>query len=192
MLTKLIKTFTKYPLNHASISFSRELDTVYSFGRKRENNPFIGGFVKESLEGELFQKANCAIYSCSVTKFEYEQMLLAIRQIENRQHSYKYNFLGLFGVLFNKRIDREHAFFCSEFVATILNNGGISIMSKHPSLVKPNDLASCKKFDLLYEGSLQSYLAEQGYLRKGKPVKRRNQIFTIGSMFLEKAKSLAG
>lgn len=161
LLTKMIRRFTKYPLNHASISFTKELDKTYSFGRKRVNNPFVGGFVKEDMNGKLFSKAKCAVYKCSVSELEYKQMLNVVRQIEVEKHEYKYNFIGLFGVLLNKKINRKKAFFCSEFVATILHSGGIMISSKNPSLVKPDDLANCGKLSLIYEGELQTYLSPQ-------------------------------
>ncbi|MGJ7912524.1 hypothetical protein [Neobacillus sp. LXY-1] len=161
LFTKMIKRFTKHPLNHASISFSKELvDETYSFGRKRANNPFIGGFIRENMNGELFQSATCAIYSCSVSEREYKQMRKLVQQFEKQQQDYKYNLIGLFGVLLNKKMNRKRAFFCSEFVATVLNRGGIDIKGKHPSLVKPNDLGDCENFRLLYKGQLISYLLQ--------------------------------
>ncbi|WP_449538923.1 hypothetical protein [Ferdinandcohnia sp. Marseille-Q9671] len=162
LFTKIIKKFTKQPLNHASISFTKDLETTYSFGRKRANNPFIGGFVKENMNGELFQSATCAIYSLSVSDSEYKKMREFVQYFEKHKCDYKYNFIGLFGVLVNKKIIRKKAFFCSEFVATILNRGGINITCKHPSLVKPIDLVDCKDLVLLYEGTLHSFLLQHG------------------------------
>lgn len=157
--TKMIKMFTKYPLNHASISFNRNLETTYSFGRKRPNNPFFGGMVKENLQGELFQQANCAIYKCSVSNQVYYQMLHLVKRMEQNKNMYKYNFLGLFGVLSNKEWNRKNAFFCSEFVATILSNGGISVNNKPACLVSPKDFTECKDLVLMYEGKLSTYLS---------------------------------
>lgn len=166
LLTKMIKQVTKQPLNHASIAFTKELDTAVSFGRKSVNNPFIGGFVKEDMKGKLFAVATCAIYSCTVSEFEYEQMKQVVQQIEQQQQNYKYNFIGLFGVLLNKRIDRKRAFFCSEFVSTILNIGGISIKNKPACLVKPGDFMDCKDFRLVYQGQLSSYLSQHDNSRE--------------------------
>jgi hypothetical protein len=160
LLTKTIKQVTKQPLNHASIAFTKELDTAVSFGRKSVNNPFIGGFVREDMKGKLFSEATCAIYSCSVSEFEYKQMQRFVHQIEQRQHNYKYNFIGLFGVLLNKKINRKRAFFCSEFVTTVLNSGGISIKNKPACLVKPGDFMDCCDFRLVYQGPLSSYIAQ--------------------------------
>jgi hypothetical protein len=162
LFTKLIKVFTRRPLNHASISFSRELDNTYSFGRKRPHNPFVGGFVKENLRGELFKRAVCAIYSFSVSECEYKKMLHFVQQVEDQQRYYKYNFLGLLGVLFRRKWNRKNAFFCSEFVASVLSNAGMTIKNKPACFVKPNDLTDCTEFKLIYAGDLRSYLLEQG------------------------------
>ncbi|MDQ0155802.1 hypothetical protein [Robertmurraya andreesenii] len=193
LFTKLIKKFTKQPLNHASISFTKELDTTYSFGRKRANNPFNGGFVKEDMNGKLFQRATCAIYSCSVSEIEYRQMKMVVEQFERHKHSYKYNFIGLFGVLLNKKIPRKRAFFCSEFVATILSNGGIDIKGKHPSVIKPNDLGDCEDFRLLYKGQLQPYLSQYCYHSAQEithNTKEKRQICSLNSIFLKQTKTI--
>ncbi|MGX6444519.1 hypothetical protein ACWM35_15025 [Neobacillus sp. K501] len=166
LLTKMIKQVTKQPLNHASIAFTKELDTAVSFGRKSVNNPFIGGFVREEMKGKLFNKATCAIYSCSVSEFEFEQMQQFVQQIEQQQQNYKYNFIGLFGVLLNKKINRKRAFFCSEFVTTVLNNGGISIKNKPACLVKPGDFMDCHDFRLVYQGQLSSYISIHDHSRE--------------------------
>ena len=160
IFTNLIKVFTSQPLNHASISFTKELDQTYSFGRKHANNPFIGGFVKENMMGSLFKNASCAIYKCSVLESEYDKMVQAVKQIETNRNDYKYNFIGLFGVLLNKGVDRKNAFFCSQFVATILKSGGITIKGKPTSLVKPSDFISCERMSLKYEGRISDYLSQ--------------------------------
>lgn len=161
LFTRLIKLFTKQPLNHASMSFSKELDVVYSFGRKRPNNPFIGGFVKEDMKGKLFKDATCAVYSCSVSTTEYQKMQRFIQGIEQKQYHYKYNFKGLFGVLLKKEMKTNKAFFCSEFVATVLNTGGIAINKKPARFVKPNDFMESGNFKLIYKGNLSAYLNHQ-------------------------------
>lgn len=172
LFTKMIKKVTKQPLNHASIAFTKELDTAVSFGRKSVNNPFIGGFVKEDMKGKLFTEATCAIYSCSVSEFEYKKMQKFVQQIEKQQQNYKYNFIGLFGVLLNKKINRKKAFFCSEFVTTILNIGGISIKNKPACLVKPGDFMDCNDFHLVYQGSLSTYISQQS---NGKEITNENR-----------------
>lgn len=161
MFTRLIKCFTRRPLNHASISFSKDLEETYSFGRKCPNNPFIAGFVQEDLHCELFRNATCAIYRCRVSDDAFKQMKLHLEQFKLQKQKYKYNLLGLFGVILNKELQRKNAFFCSQFVATILQNGGIRISNKPASLVKPCDIADSDASQLVYAGQLYTYLLRQ-------------------------------
>ncbi|MEM5591749.1 hypothetical protein AAHH67_08270 [Niallia circulans] len=55
LFTRCIKFFTRKPHNHASISFDPQLNEVYSFGRRKPSNPFIGGFVKENVQHSFFE-----------------------------------------------------------------------------------------------------------------------------------------
>ena len=157
LFTNLIKLYTKKPYNHASISFDSELSEVYSFGRKTARNPFIGGFVKEDVDKGLFKEANCAVYALTVNEVQLQKMNHYIKEIEAQKGEYRYNLLGLLGFLFNKPIQRKKAFFCSQFVATVLKECNIIDFGKSPSLVAPNDLQKVSKCQLVYEGELKAY-----------------------------------
>ena len=157
LFTKLIKLYTKKPYNHASISFDSELSEVYSFGRKTARNPFIGGFVKEDVDKGLFKEANCAVYALTVNEVQLQKMNHYIKEIEAQKGEYRYNLLGLLGFLLNKPIQRKKAFFCSQFVATVLKECNIIDFGKSPSLVAPNDLQKVSKCQLVYEGELKTY-----------------------------------
>lgn len=157
MLTRLIKAYTKMPYNHASIGFCSELGEVYSFGRKTVHNPFIGGFVKEDIHSILFQQADCALYSLTVTDYQIEKMRNYIQVMEKQKETYSYNFIGLFGVILKKPIKRTRAFFCSQFIATVLKESKIMDSEKDFSLIKPSDLPHLADFQLVFEGRLKDY-----------------------------------
>ncbi|RDW16253.1 hypothetical protein [Oceanobacillus chungangensis] len=160
LFTRTIKLFTKKPYNHASIAFDSKLLETYSFGRKKPGNPFIGGFVKESVHTGLFEHARGAIFSCNVTEEQMEKLKQFMQQIESQKHCYKYNFIGLFALLLNKPITRGNAFFCSEFVATALHESSILHFSKPLSLITPHDLQQDDRFELIYEGPLTNLRVE--------------------------------
>lgn len=157
LLNKIIKAYTKKPYNHASIAFDSELKEVYSFGRKTARNPFIGGFVREDMNSVLFKHANCAIYSLTVSGGQLRKIKHFIQEIEKHKEYYHYNFLGLFGVMLNKPIKRKHAYFCSQFVASVLKEGMVIDDMNEPSLIKPADLPYLADFQLIFEGNLQNY-----------------------------------
>ena len=158
ILTRLIKSYTKKPYNHASIAFDAELIEVYSFGRKTAKNPFIGGFVREDIHSVIFSQADCAIYSLNITNDEFQKMHQYIQEIASKKENYRYNFIGLFGVLFKKPIKRKNAFFCSQFVASVLKESKvIDLEEREISLVKPSDLTDTANFQLIFEGGLKDY-----------------------------------
>ena len=158
LLSKAIGMYTKKDLNHASIAFDEQLYEIYSFGRKKKHNPFIGGFVRENVTDGIFIDATCAIYSYQVSEEKYESMRQRIHQIELNKELYRYNFIGLFAVAVNRELPRKHAFFCSQFVATIVNESGMQMFTVPPNLVQPHHFAQLKCLKRVYEGQLQSYI----------------------------------
>ncbi|WP_407272481.1 hypothetical protein [Radiobacillus sp. PE A8.2] len=157
LLTKAINVYTKSTLNHASLAFDLHLREVYSFGRKTPRNPFVAGFVKEDIGTVLFNRAKCAIYKLTISDTEYKQMLTSIQQIEKSEHNYRYNFVGLFCIAINRELQRKNAFFCSQFVATILSECGVYPTEKPPCLTKPQDLQEWNRLQLVYQGRLKDY-----------------------------------
>jgi len=163
VLTKMIKLYTKKPHNHASIALDDQLWNVYSFGRKKPRNPFFAGFVRENIRGGIFRNADCAIYCCTLSEKQYELICKKIREIEENKGNYRYNLLGLFAVMLNMEYDRKNAFFCSHFVAALLEESGIKINKDKPlSLVTPDDIKASSSLELVYEGKLSSYFAQGG------------------------------
>lgn len=158
LLSKAIGMYTQRGLNHASIAFDEQLTEIYSFGRKQQYNPFLGGFVRENVAEGIFQDAACAVYRCEVSTEAYMRIRQKIVQFERNQNDYKYNFIGLFGVALNKEIRRKRAFFCSQFVATVMQESEAHRMMTNPCLTMPHHLAFLPHMQLVYEGDLHGYL----------------------------------
>ncbi|MCO7027442.1 hypothetical protein Q0F97_07460 [Tetragenococcus halophilus] len=157
LFTKFIRLYTHQPYNHASIAFTSDLSEIYSFGRKHMRNPFVGGFVEENIATGLLKKADCALYSFDITQEQLEQMELYIEQIKAEKEYYHYNFIGLFGFLINKPIKRDHVFFCSQFVASVLAECEFNTFEKPLSLVVPQDLKEIPTLQLEFQGKLSDY-----------------------------------
>lgn len=158
IFTKIIKLYTKKPLNHASIVIDDQFDMVYSFGRKNPRNPFAAGFVKENLRHRFFKNADCAIYCVTLTEKQFQKIICKIHEMEKHKNDYRYNLIGLFAVMLNMEFDRKNAFFCSHFVASVLEESGIKVKGHKPlSLVTPHDIKESASLELVYEGKLSSY-----------------------------------
>ncbi|MCR8843398.1 hypothetical protein NQ117_06860 [Paenibacillus sp. SC116] len=164
-LSQCIKWYTDKPLNHCSIVLDEELQEIYSFGRTREMHPLAGGFVKENLEGDLirspFRPTLGALYSCEVSEKQYEIIRQRIQYIDNRKASYKYNLLGLFGIALKVRIERNQAYFCSQFVAELFTYAGIELFEQAAEWIAPDDFRKCSRLKLEYKGDLRMLAADR-------------------------------
>lgn len=156
----VIRWFTKADLNHASIAFDSELREVYSFGRKNNNNPFIAGLIRENFIDSFYNGADCAIYRLRVSTKEYDTMHNHVIGMMENQERYKYHLLGLVGVLLNIKIDREDAYFCSHFVASLFEDIGFQPVNKPSCFVTPEDFALSLYTHKIFSGKLSYYLLD--------------------------------
>lgn len=162
LFTKMIKSYTRAPYNHASISFNRELSELYSFGRKKPGNPLNGGFVREDIKTGTFSKypnTTCVIYELQVSEREVEKMKRVLQLFIKQRNKYLYNILGVIGIALKEPVEFSNSYFCSQFVAEILERSGIKLWNKLPALVTPNDFRQSNRLHLIYEGKLSDYHA---------------------------------
>jgi hypothetical protein len=160
LFTKVIQGYTRAPYNHASISFNRELSELYSFGRKNPNNPLNGGFVKEDLKTGTFSKypnTTCVIYELQVSERDIAKMKRVLQAFIRKDKKYFYNILGVLGIALREPIEFSNSYFCSQFVAEILQRSGVRLWDKLPALVTPNDFRQSERLQLIYEGKLSEY-----------------------------------
>ncbi|MNW51434.1 hypothetical protein D3C74_289190 [compost metagenome] len=153
----MIGLYTRAPYNHASIAFDPELQDVYSFGRKHPLIPVIGGFIKEDIYSGFFEKASCAVYSCSVSKATYDKIRSLVTQIEENKDMYSYNFLGILGVILNIELGRDKTYFCSQFVSSVFQMAGVNLLDKSAGLTTPEDLSTSSVLKLAFRGNMETY-----------------------------------
>jgi len=160
LLSRAIGVYTKTEYNHVSIALDANLEQIYSFGRKNLNNPFFAGFVRENFQDALFQKANCMIYACKINLLQSKEIQKKLNNFTSKEYRYKYNFLGLLGIVIGKNIPRNNAFFCSQFVAYILSEANIILFRKPIELTTPQDIKNAVQFNCIYQGKVnQIHLA---------------------------------
>lgn len=183
-LSRMINYCTGQSLNHVSIGFDDELTEVYSFGRIQPKNPFSGGFVREDIHSEFLRDSQSEIYSYELTKSEREKILGHIRMIEANKGSYRYNFIGLIGVLLQIEIRRKRAFFCSEFVATVVSDVDSIKLQKPSCFITPADIRSQIDMTLIYRGRLGDYgtdaiISQHNLLYKSPLSSRQSFMFSL-------------
>ena len=163
-LSSAILKVTNAEFGHACISFDSSLKKMYSFGRKDPKNPFAGGFVMESLgEGfydqKVMDKTHYAIYVVPCTKYQIEKMKKRLQYFIKNKSKFIFDFFGLitnyFGIVANPKL----RYFCSRFVADILNAGANNKKKyiKEPSLMDPEDFKHTDFAHFVTGGMLCNY-----------------------------------
>lgn len=159
-LSQVIYIFSHIEHPHSSISFDNSFTEMYSFGRVNPKNPFSGGFVVENLHGGVFRRfpnCKCLIYKIKVSDEEYFSLQEQVKEFLLKKEEYRYNFLGLFGVMLNKPFKRKNHYFCSQFIAEILIKSGIFHSSKVPELISTAELLTIENKEIIYQGPIASH-----------------------------------
>lgn len=180
VLSDIIKGYTKNTYTHVSLSLDINLEHMYSFGRLNPYNPFWGGFVQESPEKGTFKRfynTECAIYELEITEDQHKRLINKIKYFEKNKESYKFNIIGLFMVVANKRRVKKNTFYCAEFVKYVLKRSKINI-NNLPKIIKPQDFSKLNGLNKIYEGKLQEYklFLENKNIENCNELKRLNNI----------------
>ncbi len=160
IISKIIKVYTRANYSHVSIGFDISLKEFYSFGRKKPTTPIGGGFVIEGINHGVFKRfknAKCRIYRLTLSDDKYELLKQHVNKFIANSNNYKYNYLGIFTIMFGFKFNRKNSYFCSQFVAKLLHESQIYKFHKDVSLVRPKDFDSISEAKLIYEGRLADY-----------------------------------
>lgn len=160
LLSRCINNITKDDYVHVSISFDDTFTKMYSFGRVFPSNPIIGGLVEENLHDGVFKRfenTKCLIYKIDVTDKQYKLIVDELAYFFSDQRKYRYNFIGLLALQFDKTLVRDNHYFCSEFISQLLINSGVYESARVPQLIKPSDLIKIENKQFIYEGLASNY-----------------------------------
>ena len=145
LLANAIKKATGSHFSHCTISFDSSLKNMYSFGRKTKLTELSNGsFVKESIHNPPYtnEGVTYALYCIPVTSSQLAAMKKRLEYFVKNKTKFRYDFAGLFKNFFGIADNPEQRWFCSRFVADIINAGtepGQKPMIREPSLMRPED-----------------------------------------------------
>ena len=119
---------------HTSIALGDDPDSYYSFNFR--------GFVEETLEKHHRKGAQFCCYRVAVSQEAYEKIqhrLLFFRQHRKR---FEYSRLGLLCCVLGLPLRRERKYFCSQFVAELLEKSQALALPRRSNLFQPNHFVS--------------------------------------------------
>lgn len=159
-LSKVLKLITGAEYNHASISLDGMLGELYSFGRVNPMNPIIGGFVRESKTAGTFKRfsnTKIIVLKRQIPDELFYDMQRFLYRMYRKRHDFRYNYKGLFLAAAGIHSQKQHHFYCSEFVRFILLHFGMREAESLDKIVKPVDFLTMQGWDVIYKGRMQSY-----------------------------------
>lgn len=161
-ISRLIAFFTHAEYSHISMAYDNELHSLCSFARKYYF-PLPGGLVTENENGvprKSLRNAKCVILSASVSENMFEAFRSRIDNMLFNRKQYHYFLRGLFFCCLGIETYRKNHYFCSQFVAEMLNCAGARGIPKPPSLMKPLDFLKMPGLHCVYNGVLCEYLSQ--------------------------------
>ena len=159
-LSRILKFITGAKYNHASISLVPDLSTMYSFGRLRPRNPFLGGFVVESPHSGTFKRfsgTTVEVLAIHVSEGQYINLSQMLEGMVKNKKRYHYNYLGLFLAGAKIHYRRANTFYCSEFVKEMLVKGGIREARELSDIVEPLHFLTLPNANHVYSGKLKDF-----------------------------------
>ena len=159
IVSKVLKYFTHDEYNHSSICIDEDFDKFYSFGRIYLYYPLIGGFVIENAFTHVlgrFKHVPCLILKKEVSDEQYETIINNINTFIANPKDYNYDFANLFFAKAKYTFKHKNRFFCSEFVAYILNSAGIKLPNRMEK-IRPYEFTNLEGAEVIYKGELKEW-----------------------------------
>lgn len=149
--------------SHISLSRDSKLNNMMSFARKELDNPFNSGLIKEDIRTGMFalkpEISKIAVMELKISDRQYKKLSCLMDYYWEHRNDYNFNFAGLASMLVCGRgVDVSNSFFCSEWVATLLEESGISLFDgKKPKDIRPFDFYGRLQDHIIYEGLTTEY-----------------------------------
>lgn len=163
LMAKMINAVTGDDYTHASIGFEPDLKTMYSFGGKQENG-YGFGFSIESIDNEWYKGKDMAyaIYCVFVNKAQLKRMKDRVQYFVKHGTHFLFDFPGLVLNAMNVSANPQHRWFCSRFVADVLNAGSPTKKKqyiKDASYMRPNDFTQTNFAHYICGGIIKNFRA---------------------------------
>ncbi len=156
VVSRIIHLLTDADYTHISLAFDKELNCLYSSGRKNGKTMFPAGPCKESFSNDFYTsgsgKVPCRVYELPVSDEVYDLARQEVNEILKNADEYHYNIIGLLLCRMQISLNREHHFFCSQFVSEVLDRSNALHLPKAASLMSPSDYMKLPELKCCFEG----------------------------------------
>ncbi len=157
-VSRVVHFVTKDTYTHASLAFDPKLSKFYSSTRKNGKTLFPAGPSNEYLGRGFFArygKTPCVLLELEVPSSVFDTIYKNASYIVNNNRHYKFNIIGLFSCRFGKPFYQKNHYFCSQFVAEMLNSANAVALPKESGLIRPADFLTVPEFKKIFEGDIK-------------------------------------
>lgn len=160
VLSNAIKALTHSQFSHAALSFDPKLTHMYSFGRNSPNSS-KGSFRLESIKKDAYAMGEVP-YSLYVVPCTAEQCKLIKKRLKYfaaNKSNFTFDMAGLVKNGLGIESEPDDKWFCSRFVADVLNAGAPNGTKyvEHPSLMDPDDFRHTNFAQYVCGGLISDY-----------------------------------
>ncbi len=157
--SRLIHLATQDNYTHASIGLDGPRGPFYSFARKYRYLALPAGLVEEHVT--VYRRTvPCCLYALKVTEDTYMRLRQQLNTMYAHRESYHYSVLGALACYFHLPLQRSCHYFCSQFVAGLLEECGAVELPKPPTLLRPADLCHLEDLYPVHQGLLEGILTQ--------------------------------
>ena len=160
----LIGHYTDEPYTHVSIAFEPASRVMYSFARRYARLPLPAGLVEEHTDSGFYRiqgNIPCAVLRLDVEKSVYYRARARVDAMLVRRREYRYSLLGLLMCKLGIPLEIPGYYFCSQFVAEILEKTCGVDLPCPASLMHPADYLDMDCFRCEFCGGLQDFAGKR-------------------------------
>lgn len=147
-----------YP--HTSIGLEEDLNTFYSFVTK--------GFIVEEITRYVKSEREpypCRLYELEVSEIVYNNIKDILENFVRNKSIWRYTKLGIVLGLLHIPYKRDrYSYFCSQFVADVLQNSGAVKLKKRSYHCFSPDLMELPTIKLQFEGNMKTMIKHYGLM----------------------------
>lgn len=161
IISRVVSIFTGDKFTHASLSCDKDLHTLCSFTRRHPAFPLPAGLMEEELREGYYdhhRQIPCALLIVSVEDSVYAALQKRLHRMLSCRKRYHYHISGLLRCRMGLESYHPTKYFCSRFVAELLEESGALQLPKNASLMRPQDFLSLPETTCVYQGRLSELL----------------------------------
>lgn len=150
---EVLKVLTRFKYNHVSVGLEEDKNTFYSFVKTGFIVEKINRYIKPTRE-----PFPCKLYEIEVKNNVYKKIKKILNDFVKNKKLFQYNKIGVILSLLNIPYRRKYHYFCSQFVAEVLQDSKILKTKKDSRLYFPKDFLKLPNMKLEFEGTHKSFL----------------------------------